>query len=193
MKELTYINGGQLYKESTKRRIVPGKICISSANSNKGIESDYYHDIHPSNKYDRIFHFKSIKRDSTGEWVKTYESTKQLRELLGVSGGVELPDLTLSSDVSLWLAVGSIEGNSNFVELYFNVESNEQLSAVASFYNLDNPIDLNNDLDTNRSEWEFRTFTSKLLAPPLVAVAGAIAFEDGVAKLLKIYKSNVPS
>jgi len=194
MSEITYIKSGEVYKKTVPagRYSKRGHIVITASMSSTGVRSVYYHGLRWSSEYDRIFHFKSEKVDADGKvWVKNYSSTKQLRDLIGVAGGDVIDQFDLSPSVNLWCAVGTIEGRDDFVELYFNVESVEQLKEVASYYGLELPVS-DNDLDNNRKDWVVRHFKTKQ-GNTIEFVGGSIVFDGGNPTILKIYKCNVPS
>ena len=194
MKEIVYTNQGDIYKTSTDScGVVEGKAVLWATTSDN-VNSDYYCDtFNPPNstEYDILIKVKSKKVDASGQvWIKTYTSTSQYRELLGMpeEGSVDINSLGLSlcPDVDVWGGIGEIEGKtrSEFIELYFNTTSSSNMELISNFYGLDNPLPLDNDLDSNRNEWTLREYNSL----DMTLVLGSVVFKDNAPVKLKIYK-----
>jgi len=197
-KETVYIDEGTVYKTNTSHKLHPvieGQTIINTMISTDGVTSAYYSPTTQSaediRKLDLLIPIESIKKDQKGEvWIKRYVSTTQYLEMLGVesSKGVDINKLGLSlcPDVSIWGGIGEIVGTSRvkFLEAYFNVTSSNNMKDIADFYGLLNPLPIDNDLDSDRSDWTIREYPS--IGVDLVL--GSIVFRDYEPSLLKIYK-----
>lgn len=194
MKEISYINSGTVYKISTDDLgSVEGKSVIFTTKAEDGTNSNYFTDLITNkdniNDYDPLIIVKSEKIDDTGTVrIKTYKSTKEYRDLLNMdaTGSVDINSfgLPLCPDVDIWGGVGLIEGDDNFIELYFNVTSSANMQDISSFYQLENPLPTDNDLDGNRENWAMRSYEH--LGVDLVL--GSVVFEGEAPIRLKIYK-----
>ena len=188
MAEKVYKNRGLLYKENlTDIPHIEGKAVSTATVSSDGTTSIYYKDAIYRGGLDDLIPVESLKTNEDGStWIKTYESTSQYRSLLGMDGGVDIHSLGLSlcPAVDAWGGVGRIKGRDEFIELYFNVTSNSNMQDIADFYNLENPLPVENDLDNNRANWTIREYPLK----DIDLVLGSVVFIDGIPDSLKIYK-----
>jgi hypothetical protein len=193
-KEIVYVDNGKIYKESSENiGTVIGKNVKYTTRSADGTESNYYTDPvlkrEDLGKYDTLIPLHSEKKHANGMlWTKTYKSTKEYRDLLNIDtiGSVDITSfgVPLCPDVDIWGGAGFKEGDDNFIELYFNVTSSANMQDISSFYQLENPLSANNDLDSNRENWTIRSYEH--LGVDLVL--GSIVFEGETPMRLKIYK-----
>jgi hypothetical protein len=196
MKETTYINHGVVYKTSVDSfGKVKDKTVVFTTKAIDGTDSNYF--VSPItnkdniNEYDSLIHVKAEKKDSQGIiWTKTYKSTKEYRSLLNMDTeqgfDMSTSDLPLCPDVDIWGGIGLIKGDDSFIELYFNVTSSENMQDVSDYYGLENPLPLDNDLNSNRRSWIVRDFGEFDL------VLASVVFKDKVQQLIKIYKYDMP-
>jgi|SaaInlV_200m_DNA_2_1039689.scaffolds.fasta_scaffold17304_2 hypothetical protein len=191
MKEISYIEGA-IYKESKEvDTVMEGFTVGQKTVSNAGVSSLYYA---PSLikagdeiEQDKLIPLISVKTDSEGkELHKKYQSTSDYRELLGMDGGVDINSfgVSLCPSVDIWGGVGQIEEEPNGIELYFNVLSEANIQDISNYYNLPNPLPVDNDLDSNRPNWTIREY--KELGIDLVL--GSVVFDNKTPIRLKIYK-----
>lgn len=195
MNEITYINNGLTYKAQTNIKDhakIANKSILNAMSSSTGVDSVYYVDSiqtpEMSSKVDALINIESQKTDADGVvWTKTYKSTSQFRELIGVKGGLDINSISvdLCPSVEVWGGIGEVTGKAQdeFIELYFNVTSSKNMQDIADFYGLPNPLATDNDLDANRHNWTLREYPNGV-----DLVLGSVVFKDKVQILLKIYK-----
>jgi hypothetical protein len=191
MKEMVYI-AGKVYKESVVvDQQIDGLTIGHQTLSDIGVVSIYtipaLVTAENYSEQDKLIKFNSIKTDLNGvKWHKTYISTTDYRQLLGIDGGIDINSLGLSlcPVVDIWGGVAQITENPSFTELYFNVTSSKNMQDISAFYQLKNPLPVDNDLDSNRSNWTIREY--KELGIDLVL--GSVVFDNKTPIRLKIYK-----
>jgi hypothetical protein len=191
MKEMVYI-AGKVYKESVVvDQQIDGLTIGHQTLSDSGVVSIYtipaLVTAENYSEQDKLIKFNSIKTDLNGvKWHKTYISTTDYRQLLGIDGGIDINSLGLSlcPVVDIWGGVAQITENPSFTELYFNVTSSKNMQDISDFYQLKNPLPVDNDLDSNRSNWTIREY--KELGIDLVL--GSVVFDNKTPIRLKIYK-----
>lgn len=190
-KEITYINGGEIYKQDIEKNSLPGKRVVMTSKGSDGVVSDYWHYVSISPELDDLFQLKSTKTLMDGTKVdKIYFSTKDLRELLGMPGGKDIIDIDISPDINLVIAIGEYENNNTFSEFYFNVENFSQIEKIANYYNLPSPISIEDNFDSTRDDWILRKYNT-VDGNIVDIVAGSIAFDNDVPTKFKLYKSNI--
>lgn len=190
--EIVYINNGEVYKTSaTTFDTIPNhSIVMTTTSEVTGTTSVYYTPMLQTEaevlSSDTLIPHKARKINSDGSvQEKYYLSTSQFRELIDMTGGVDINSygVPLAGSVSVWGGVALIEDDDNFLELYFNVVDNTNMQDIADFYGLPNPLPSDNDLDINRSDWTLREY-----ANGVDLVLGSIVFDDTTPTLLKVYK-----
>jgi hypothetical protein len=194
--ETVYINRGYIYKASADSvGTIEGKNVKSTTLSREGVESNYYAEpvvmAADMASIDRLIPVKSRKIDSEGNmWEKTYKSSKNYLRLLELdpTTGVDIGSfgVDLCPDVDIWANSGIIDSvpTTEFLELYFNVSSEENMQIVSEFYGLENPLPMDNDLNTNRENWTVRSYPDFSVD----LVLGSVVFKNSIPTLLKIYK-----
>lgn len=188
---MVYI-AGKVYKESVVvDQQIDGLTIGHQTLSDSGVVSIYtipaLVTAENYSEQDKLIKFNSIKTDLNGvKWHKTYISTTDYRQLLGIDGGIDINSLGLSlcPVVDIWGGVAQITENPSFTELYFNVTSSKNMQDISDFYQLKNPLPVDNDLDSNRSNWTIREY--KELGIDLVL--GSVVFDNKTPIRLKIYK-----
>lgn len=116
--------------------------------------------------------------------TKKYVSTRQAREIMfGVSTGSDLDEFDLCPDVSLWCGKGVFSATPDRAELFFNIESEEQLRSVADYYG--QPYPLNDELD--REVFSSKDLLCYRMSPVGPILLGAVDMLNGGAVQLKVY------
>ncbi len=161
-----------------------------------------------SKKGDPILQWEGvITRPNGDEDIITYESSRALR--IGYGGldtGYHYPGYNKPDCINNWLArsyIRPIEGerlqreteDTPFVEeLFFLVESKEQLNDVASHYNLPVPYDstLEEQMDNDLSSIRFKSVDLNAQGPGnfVAVVVAAVVFENRIPVKLRLYKTS---
>lgn len=187
--EIVYVNNGNTYKTSEK--VSDGGDKIATSIGVDGLKTVYKNTNTVTDPYISFYAEKTNNEGNTS--IKTYRSTQQLVSLLERNGGEDISEYNLATEVNLWCAIGTVDSRPNEVELYFNVESYEQMAGVANHYGLANPFATDTDFNNNRLPWiiaQVKTPSTGLLVN---IVMGSIVLEYGQPSRLKVYKANVPS
>lgn len=155
--EIVYVNGGEIYKSPTPY----------------DLNTQYM----PNPNGDPIFPLMK----ATG---KQYVFTTEFKKYFSGGEGASLDGIDLCPDVTLWVALGSIESSdrTNF-DIAFAIDSSEQLSAISDYYNLPYPItpEVADIIDNNPQTIEYWNVNGRSI------VFGAIKFIDSVPAIFKVY------
>ncbi len=164
--EIVYINGGQIYKENEIKTLG----AQYSFNSNG----------------DGLFPFsKDISDDYPSG--KKYIFTREFKDYFPMdvnNEGIDISSYDLCPAVGLWIALGApAEGETQNYDLFFAVQSVEELKSAATYYDLPYPITSEvEDLITNSPNtihfWR---------ADDVWVVPAGVQYRNGVATLLKLY------
>ncbi len=157
--ETVYVNGGEVYKSLTLFEL--------GQNYSPNLDGD------------EVFPF--IKNDG-----KQYFVTKDFkRHFKNVTEfNVDLEGYDLCPEVHLWCGVGAnSQENKQDCDLFFQVDSSEQLANVAGYYGLPYPVD---DAVSWAIDFAPDTINWKN-ASGVPIVLGAVKFIAGVAAVLKLY------
>ena len=123
--ETAYVNAGQVYKEQT----------YFSGNYDPEGKFNYVTTRTGTNTVDPIAPFE---KHQDGE-IKNYTSTKEARAWYsGENSGESLSGYDLCPSVTLWWGKGVLDSEN--YDLYFRVDSAEQLQIISSYYSLPYPI-----------------------------------------------------
>jgi len=164
--EIVYINGGEIYKSAEI------KTLGASYSFNSG--------------GDGLFPFKKNVNEQYPEGKK-YIFTREFKDYFPMdvnNEGIDISSYDLCPAVGLWIALGApAEGETQNYDLFFAVQSAEELKSVATYYNLPYPITSEvEDLITNSPNtihfWR---------ADNIWIVPAGIQYRNGVPTLLKLY------
>lgn len=156
-REIVYTNGGEIYKSTSER----------------GFADNY--ELVPGG--DPAFQF--VKRDG-----KQYLFTTEFKQHFGGGEGVSLDGFDLCPAVTRWICLGANtpEERNNF-DLFFAIDSVQQLHDVAAYYNLPYPItaELGEQITAHPEHFNFwRT-------PDGPIVPAGVKFIDGKPAIFKVY------
>ena len=164
--ETVYINGGEIYKSASTKEVVANYTYDSTA--------------------DPLFPFYKNVNEAYPSGKK-YIFTSEFKDYFPMDANIEGIDISsydLCPSVDLWIALGapSKEEQSDY-DLFFAVQSVEELQAVATYYNLPYPITAEvEDLITNYPNsihiWRLGD---------LFVVPAGIQYRGGQPTLLKLY------
>lgn len=180
-------NGGDIYKQEY-RPIAGSAFAVGVVgNSDNQYFSNNEHD--PEN----LYNWAGVKRAGKSVRVKRWYSTRQLNELMCMSGGHDIQGFNLTSHIYLWLAVGLYENDDSEHELYFHVSSPWKLKDIAEHYALPDPLtdDQKRDIEQHPMRWRERILKldGETQTP---IVVGSVAFEHGKPVRLKVYQFHHP-
>lgn len=163
--EIVYINGGEIYKSNIYFAGAPGE----GFNYVSGYTDD---PVAP------MAHFKP-------DGVKIYEATREMREWVSNdTSGESLSGYDLCPAVTLWIGRAYFTNGVTDVDLYFRVESAEQLRAIAAYYDLPYPIDEHLEKTLTENPAQISMYRG---ADESHAVCAGIKIVGGVPSLLKFY------
>jgi hypothetical protein len=161
LREIVYVNGGEVYKAQTDEKL----------------KNQYFFN---AEKADPIFPF--IKGDGK-RYIFTDEYKSYFPESNFASSG-NLEDFDLCPSVDLWicLAATTPEERLNY-DLYFAVNSSEQLKKVSEYYNLPYPCtpDIDNLIDNHPHDISFWNIEGRAVVP------AGVKFVNGKPAILKQY------
>lgn len=205
--EIAYADGS-IYKESgTNDRYK----TIRSFNKNTKIKSVYYQNTGNIYSEDCGYDYYCIKEDESGhKTLKMYTPSLQSYELIKRTprNYDDLSKYDLCPSVGFWVGSAHYLNNENYSELIFNVVDDNNLNEISEYYNLPWPLPNNINIDSNPKEWistgmvhfkelcdgygEDITEEEESIADEIIfgLKFGAIIFDKGVPKILKMYKSN---
>lgn len=182
-----YWNGGEIYKEEFRP-----EYGNAFAMGIVGHSSNQYFKTNTLD-HENIYNWAGVKRSNGNVRVKRWQSTKQLNELMGMSGGVDISQFNTTSHASLWIAVGRYEGDDSEHELYFHIGNPWKLKDIAEHYGLPDPLttDQKRDIEKNPMAWRERILKlDGVTSTPIVV--GSVAFNDGQPVRLKAYQFHHP-
>jgi hypothetical protein len=164
--EKVYINGGEIYKD----------------NEIKTLGAKY--SFNPEG--DGLFPFTKDVSETYPQGKK-YIFTREFKDYFPMdvnNEGIDISSYDLCPSVNLWIALGApAEGETKNYDLFFAVQSVEELKAAAVYYKLPYPITSEiEDLITNAPNtihfWK---------ADDIWVVPAGVQYRNGVATLLKLY------
>ena len=166
--ETAYVNAGQVYKEQT----------YFSGNYDPEGKFNYVTTRTGTNTVDPIAPFE---KHQDGK-IKNYTSTKEARAWYSEeNSGESLSGYDLCPSVTLWWGKGVIDSEN--YDLYFRVDSAEQLQTIASYYSLPYPI--NSSIENQMSVPQNISLYTNHLGEHLIL--GAVKFINGSPSILKMY------
>jgi len=155
--EVVYVNGGEIYKAQT-----PGDIV-----------KNYLPDP------DGEIEFPFRKADG-----KRYFFTTEFKSHFSGAEGVSLDGFDLCPDVTLWICLAAISKNErgNY-DLYFAMDSAEQIKLVADYYGLPVPAQdsLLSDIESAPDKYSFANASGRHILP------ACVKFIDGKPAVFKLY------
>ena len=183
-----YWNGGQIYKH--EHRPHQGSAFAVGVVGNSDNQYFASNTLDPEN----LYNWAGVKRSGKSVRVKRWQSTRQLNELLGMSGGIDIHEFNTTSHVHLWIAVGRYEGNDTEHELYFHINNPWKLKDIAQHYGLPDPLtdEQRRDIEQNPMGWRERILKLDAVTPTPIVV-GSVAFEHGKPVRLKVYQFHHPA
>ena len=157
LREIVYVNGGEVYKAPTSTEMA----------------STYFAD--PAG--DKIFRAKKVDG-------KRYFGTSEFKAFFDGGAGIDISWADLCPAVTLWLGLGATTATErlNF-DLYFAVDSTDQLQSVADHYRLPYPVNEEIGETINAAP----EYICQFNAGGRPIVTGAVKFVDGSASILKVY------
>lgn len=182
-----YWSGGQIYKEEFRP-----EHGTAFAMGTAGHSSNQYFKANTLN-HENLCNWAGVKRSNGNVRVKRWQSTRQLNELMGMSGGVDISQFNTTSHAALWLAVGRYEGDDSEYELYFHIGNPWKLKDIAEHYALPDPLtdEQKRDIEQNPMVWRERILKLDGVTPTPVVV-GSVAFKDEQPVRLKAYQFHHP-
>lgn len=180
-------NHGQIYKEEFR----PGYGSAFAV----GIVGNSANQYFKTNRlnHENLCNWAGIKRSGGNVRVKRWYSTKQLNELMGMSGGFNIDGFNITSHAALWLAIGCYENDSSEHELYFHIGNPWKLNDIAQHYGLPDPLtdDQKRGIEQDPMAWRERILKLDGVTPTPIVV-GSVAFEDRQPVRLKAYQFHHP-
>ena len=194
--ELSYANG-EIYKHTYIDRVVDGE-CVSSINKINGTKSRYFNSN--SEYLDELYPFFSLKTGKN-DIVKYYHPSNDIYKIIegiGSERGVDLKIYDLCSVVDLWVGIGTYADDKDSFELFFAIDTDQQLMDLSEYYCLNFPLPDGESLNTNPRDWHSMDFkiACDRINPNCESKftnnfkLGSIKFYDNQPTLLKMYKSN---
>lgn len=182
-----YWRNGQIYKH--EYRPITGSAFSVGITENS--QNQYF--INNTLNTENIYNWVGVKRSGKSVRVKRWYSIRQLNELMGMSGGIDIQEFNTTSHVRLWLAVGLYEGEEADHELYFHIGNPWKLRDIAEHYGLPDPLtdDQKRDIEQNPMGWRERIL--KICGTPTPIVVGSVAFEHSKPVRLKVYQFHHPA
>lgn len=165
-KEIVYINNGEIYKNENIKTVV----------------NNYTYNING----DEVFSFNKNVSDEYPKG-KQYLFTKQFKDNFPDDNrreGLELTNYDLCPDVDLWIALGAPdESETKNYDIFFAVDSIEQLSQVAQYYNLPYPINsyVENIIKNSPETIHFWRIGNRSIIP------AGIQYRNGQPSIFKLY------
>jgi hypothetical protein len=192
--ELSFANK-KIYKKSYIDRVTAGE-CISSINQIDKIKTRYFNS---NSKYlDELYPFFSKNENGI---VKYYHPSNDIYKIIegrDSEKGKDLKIYDLCPAVDLWIGVGTYSHTKDDFELYFAIDTDQQLRNLSEYYNLSFPLPEDESLDCNIQDWHSMDFrlAAERINPNCRSKfknnfkIGSIKFRDDSPSLLKMYKSN---
>lgn len=183
------LSGSSEFEDSTSKRISDN--CVST-----------YYDDDTEPNVDKNSPYFSVKEYEDKESVikRYYTSSIAYKMIEGIDSknGYDLSQYDLCPEATMWFAIGKYDKGDRY-DLYFQVETDKQLTKIAKYYNLKNPLPRYKSLEVNERGWNcvgFSKFCAKV-NPNFKSIwmdnfkYGSVKFVNNKPKIIKMYESNI--
>jgi len=191
IKEITYINEGEIYRESELPMTGSSRIHNShfigsrTDETGKQIISNYYNLSYPVPQKQYNWISRKTYNDNDEAKIKKYYKSEWFATQAGETDWLDVPEgIDVCPNIGNIVCIGIMD---NEIDLFFDISDADHMQEVADYYKLSTPLKYDEAFTGGQHKWSYFNLTPNDVILRNIKM-GAIKFIDNIPIFFKYYK-----